>query len=181
MSVFATFLRGVNMAGHCKIKMTDLSKLYRKLGYKNAVTYIQSGNVVLSSQESAEMIASKIEKGIMDEFGYTVPVMIRSVGEFEKIYRLNPFISENDFDPAKSSVIFLNSEPDQIQISKMAGVDYPPDRFFIIGKEIFIYCPNGFGRTKLYTNFFEARMKVTGTARNWKTVEAINEMILNFK
>jgi uncharacterized protein (DUF1697 family) len=180
MSVFATFLRGVNMAGHCKIKMTDLSKLYRQLGYTDAVTYIQSGNIVLSSQESSEMIATKIEKGIMEEFGYTVPVMIRSIGEIDKIYRLNPFISEKDFDPAKSSVIFLNSEPDQIQISRVAGVDYPPDRFCIIGKEIFIYCPNGFGRTKLYTNFFEARMKVTGTARNWKTISAIIEIACAF-
>jgi len=169
------------MAGHCIIKMTDLSSLYRKLGYKDAVTYIQSGNVVFSSTESAEMIAGKIEREILKEFGHTVPVMVRTIGEIENIPGLNPFRSEKDYDPAKSSVIFLNSEPDKMQISKVADVNYPPDRFKIIGKEIFIYCPNGFGKTKLYTNFFEARMKVTGTARNWKTIAAITEIASGFK
>jgi uncharacterized protein (DUF1697 family) len=181
MSVFITFLRGVNMAGHCTIKMTDLLSLYKKLGYQDAITYIQSGNVVFSSPDSAETIAGRIEKAILKEFGHTVPAMVRTIGEVEKITVKNPFLSEKDYDPAKSAVIFLYDEPDQGQLAKVADIDYPPDKFKIIGKEIFIYCPNGFGKTKLYTNFFENKMKVTGTARNWKTIGAITEIASGFK
>ena len=72
------------------------------------------------------------------------------------------------------AVIFLHEEPSGIQLQKVENIDYPPDKFRIIGKEIFIYCPNGFGRTKLYTNFFEKKMGVTGTARNWKTITTIS-------
>jgi uncharacterized protein (DUF1697 family) len=181
MSVFVTFLRGVNMAGHCTIKMADLISLYKKLGFKDAVTYIQSGNVIFTSADNEETIASGIENAILKKFGYTVPVMVRTADEIQKINQLNPYIHDKDFDPAKSAVIFLYGEPDRDQLLKVADVNYPPDRFKVTGKEIFIYCPNGFGRTKLYTNFFENRMKVTGTARNWKTVTAIMEIVFNLK
>ncbi len=67
------------------------------------------------------------------------------------------------------------------QILKVQDVDFPPDRFKIIGEEIHIYCPNGFGKTKLYTNFFEKKMGVTGTARNWKTVTTLINMARNLK
>ena len=71
------------------------------------------------------------------------------------------------------AVIFLHEEVTEEQIQKVINIDYPPDKFKISGREIFIYCPNGFGRTKLYTNFFEKKMGVTGTARNWKTITTI--------
>ena len=76
-------------------------------------------------------------------------------------------------------LFFLHEEPSDAQIQKVSGVSYPPDKFKITGTEIYIYCPNGFGRTKLYTNFFEQKMGVTGTARNWKTITAILQMAEN--
>jgi uncharacterized protein (DUF1697 family) len=77
------------------------------------------------------------------------------------------------------AIIFLHEKPSEEQILKVAGVDFPPDKFKIIGSEIHIYCPNGFGKTKIYTNFFEKKMKVTGTARNWKTITSIIELARN--
>jgi uncharacterized protein (DUF1697 family) len=97
-------------------------------------------------------------------------VMIRTVGEIRSFMSLNPFLSVENFDPSKMAVMLLYEKATQQQIKKVAGIDYPPDKFEIEGKEILIYCPNGFGRTKLYTNFFEKKMGVTGTARNWKTI-----------
>jgi uncharacterized protein (DUF1697 family) len=82
-------------------------------------------------------------------------------------------LEEPGFDPSKMAVIFLHEEPSDNQLQKVADVDYPPDKFKIIGREIYTYCPNGFGRTKIYTNFFEKKMGVTGTGRNWKTVTTI--------
>jgi uncharacterized protein (DUF1697 family) len=180
MSVFVTFLRGVNITGHNKIKMTDLISVYKKLGFTDAITYIQSGNVVFSFAGKKESIAAEIENMILKKFSYDVRVMVRTAEEVHGLNKRNPYIHERDFDPSKSAVIFLYEEPDKIQLSKVADINYPPDRFFMTGKEIFIYCPNGFGSTKLYTNFFEGKMKVTGTARNWKTVAALTEIVTDF-
>jgi uncharacterized protein (DUF1697 family) len=166
------------MTGHNSIKMTDLTDLYRSLGFNDAETYIQSGNVIFSSDGKTNSSADsvKIEKGILERFGYKVPVMIRTLPEMEDLFTSNPFLNEVGFDPAKMAAIFLHEKPSDAGLQKVITVDYPPDKFKIVGKEIFIYCPNGFGKTKLYTNFFEKKMDVTGTARNWKTITTILDL-----
>jgi len=100
-------------------------------------------------------------------------VMIRNIVDLRIIFSSNPFTGEEKFDPARTAVILLHDLPSEVQIQKVIKADYPPDKFKIIGKEIFIFCPNGFGRSKIYTNFFENKMGVTGTARNWKTITTI--------
>lgn len=175
MQTYISFLRGINMTGHNSLKMTDLSELYNGLGFKNVVTYIQSGNVIFSSDDGSNEteLELKIEKGILKRFNYVVPVMIRTAQDLTGLFSSNPFLEEPDFDPSKMAVIFLHDEPTDNQLKKVADVDYPPDKFKITGKEIFIYCPNGFGRSRIYTNFFEKKMKVSGTGRNWKTVTTL--------
>jgi uncharacterized protein (DUF1697 family) len=175
MSAYISFLRGVNMAGHNSIKMNDLAQLYKQLGYNNVSTFIQSGNVIFSSSPglSEGEISSGIEEAIAREFNYIIPVMLRTIDEMKNIISVNPFLSEEHFDPSKMAVIFLHDKPSEDQLRKVKNIDYPPDKFFISGREIFIYCPNGFGRTKLYTNFFEKKMDVTGTGRNWNTFTTI--------
>ena len=178
MQTFISFLRGVNMTGHNSIRMTELTKLYIDLGYNDAETYIQSGNVIFSSDDkiSVSSLSANIERAILERFNFIIPVMIRTKKELGELSSTNPFLKETNFDPSRMAVLFLHDNPTDAQVQKLAGVDYPPDRFEIIGKDIFIYCPNGFGRTKLYTNFFENKMKVKGTARNWKTITTILEI-----
>jgi uncharacterized protein (DUF1697 family) len=163
------------MTGHNSVKMADLSSLYKELGFKDAVTYIQSGNVIFNcaDNQAAPEIALNIERAILKRFNYNIPVMIRTVEELRRIISLNPFLYEENFEPSKMAVIFLQEKATEGQIKAVVNVDYPPDKFKIEGKEIFIYCPDGFGRTKLYTNFFEKKMVVKGTARNWKTISAL--------
>lgn len=178
MQPYISFLRGVNMTGHNSVKMTDLSVLFRNLGFKDAITYIQSGNVIFSSidDSSSQDIEAKIEKAILEKFNYNVPVMVRTVEELSNLFLINPFLTEKEFDPAKMAVIFLDKKVTDEQILKVKNIDYPPDKFYICGKEIFTFCPNGFGKTKIYTNFFEKKMGVTGTARNWKTITTIFDL-----
>ena len=163
------------MTGHNSIKMTDLAAMYSDHGFQKPETFIQSGNVIFSIEKElpAAKISQAIELAIHDTFGYDVPVIIRTVSQMRNLLTLNPFLAEINFDPAKMAVIFLHDDLTESQIQKVAGVDYPPDKFRIIGNEIYTFCPNGFGRTKLYTNFFEGKMKVTGTARNWKTITTL--------
>jgi uncharacterized protein (DUF1697 family) len=178
MQAYISFLRAVNITGHNSIKMTDLASLYSALGFIGSETYIQSGNVVFNcpGNFSASEISYKIEKAILEKFDYVVPVMIRTIDEMRSIMSLNPFLSEEKFDPSRVAVIFLHEVPSETQIQKVVNVSYPPDKFKIIGSEIYTFCPNGFGKTKLYTNFFESKMGVTGTARNWKSVATLLSM-----
>jgi uncharacterized protein (DUF1697 family) len=163
------------MTGHNSIKMTDLASTYRDLGFIEPETFIQSGNVIFSTGEEGVVtdMALAIETAIHNTFGYDVPVMIRTIPGMRNLFTSNPYLSEINFDPAKMAVIFLHDHPAESQIQKVADVNYPPDKFKIIGSEIYTFCPNGFGRTKLYTNFFENKMKVTGTARSWKTITTL--------
>jgi uncharacterized protein (DUF1697 family) len=163
------------MAGHNKIKMTDLSSLYKKIGFKDAETFIQSGNVVFSNPEnlSEADLTAKIEEAISKKFKYNIPVIIRTPEELREIISNNPFVNEENFNPEKLAVILLYEKPSEAQIEKVKNVNYPPDKFMIAGKEIFIYCPNGFGKSKIYTGFFENKMKVSGTGRNWNTINAL--------
>lgn len=163
------------MTGHNSIKMTDLTDLYLYLGLSDCETYIQSGNVIFrsASELSLPSLSLKIENSIHERFSYNVPVMIRTTPELKDLFLSNPFLKEKSFDPSKMAVIFLHDKPTDMQILQVSDIDYPPDKFKIVDREIFIYCPNGFGRTKLYTNFFEKKMGVIGTARNWKTITTI--------
>ena len=165
------------MTGHNAIKMTCLTGLFRQIGYSDAETYIQSGNIVFTCHNvNIDEVSSEIRKAILSEFNLNIAVISRTLDGMKKIISANPFLEIPGFDPSKMAVLFLEIEPSAEQILKVANIDYPPDKFLINGSEIYIYCPNGFGKTKLYTNFYEARMKVTGTARNWRTVTKLMEM-----
>jgi len=170
-------LRGINMTGHNTIKMTVLADLFRHLGYTDAETYIQSGNIVFTCHNgNIDDVSSGIRKAIISDFNLNISVITRTSDDMENIISTNPFLGEPGFDPSKMAVLFLELKPTDEQILKVAGIDYPPDKFHINDSEIYIYCPNGFGKTKIYTNFFEAKMKVTGTARNWRTVNKLVEI-----
>ena len=171
------------MTGHNSIKMDDLVKMFTAIGFKDAVTYIQSGNVIFTGDQSVkvEQLEKKIEGAINKKWGYDVATMVRTREDTVKIISANPFIEDEAFHPSKTSaVILLSEKPVSEQLFKIKDIDYPPDRFIIIGREIYILCPNGFGRTKLYTNFFEGKLKIKGTARNMKTLAAILEIAEKF-
>lgn len=180
MQTCVSLLRGVNVSGHNSIKMTELIALFRKLGFGDAESYIQSGNVVFNIPEiqSPQSFTTLIEEAILKTFNYDIQVIVRTLNELRETISVDLFKDEDGFDEDKLSVIFLKEYPGQEQIEKVKSIDYPPDKFKIIGKEIFIYCPHGFGKTKLYTSFFEKKMKVTGTARNWKTINKLFEIAL---
>lgn len=175
------FLRSVNMAGHNKIKMSALTQLFSDEGFSDVLTYIQSGNIIFTDpgKRNDEALSGKIEKAISKAFNLNVSAVIRSVAELEHLTSRNPYLSEKDFNPSRMGVVFLRKEPLPEAVKKMDSIDFPPDKFEISGKEIFLFCPHGFGRSKLSTNFFENKMKVTGTARNWQTIMKILDLAKN--
>lgn len=178
MQTFISILRGINVSGQKKILMDDLKSLYDHLQFKDVKTYIQSGNVIFKSDEklSDAELAKKIEDEIFKKYKFQVPVIIRSEDEMEKIISANPFLKEKNIDPKKLHVTFLSKIPGKENIEQLEGMDFLPDRFKVSAKEIYLYVPNGYGETKISNTFFEKKLKVNATTRNWNTVNKLSEM-----
>lgn len=179
MAVFLSILRGINVSGQKMIKMTDLKALYEELSFKNVSTYIQSGNVIFENKEDKEL-CKKIEKKIFEKYNFLVPVIIRSMEEMETTINGNMFLKEKKIELDKLHVTYLEEEPLPENLEKIGNVQFEPDRFYISGKDIYIYCPGGYGKTKLNNTFFENKLKVKATTRNWKTTNEILRIMKSY-
>lgn len=178
MQTFISILRGINVSGQKKILMADLKRLFESLHFKEIATYIQSGNVIFKSDAkiSDTQLAKKIEKAISAEYNFEVPVIIRTKEELGKIISQNPFAKEKNIDLKKLHVTFLSETPDKEKIEQIKEANFLPDRFAIKGKEIYLHIPDSYGETKLSNKFFENKLKVGATTRNWNTVNKLFEM-----
>ncbi len=178
MQTYISILRGINVSGQKKILMTDLKELFNKLAFKNVTTYIQSGNVVFQSDAKLSDVkfAEKIEAAIFKKYGFKVPVIIRTKEELENIIYSNPFLKEININLEKLHVTFLSEKSDKTLIDLIKHFDYSPDKFYIIEKEVYLHIPGGYGETKLSNKFFENKLKVAATTRNWKTVNKLFEI-----
>ena len=122
--------------------MEALRRLYEALSLVNVKTYVQSGNVVFDSEkQKASILTERIEAQIEQTFGYSVPVFIRSINDFQRIITNNPFLKQSNKDPAKLHVTFLYTSPSEIDISRMKEPIKEDDKFSLENKEIFLYCP----------------------------------------
>jgi uncharacterized protein (DUF1697 family) len=178
MNTYISILRGINVSGYKKIEMAGLKALYEELKFEEVVTYIQSGNVIFkSSQTTPEKdLLKSIENAIFEKYRFSVPVIIRSFTKMEKMISINPFLKETNIDVEKLHVTFLGEAPAQSNLECIQHLDFSPDKFIAAEKDIFLYCPGGYGNTKLSNNFFENKLKVTATTRNWKTVNKLIEL-----
>ncbi|HNM25180.1 MAG TPA: DUF1697 domain-containing protein [Saprospiraceae bacterium] len=179
MDNFIAILRGINVSGKNMIKMPELKTLFAALGFGSVHTYIQSGNVVFSAPAASEaQLVSVIEQSIAERFGYQVPVLIRTAREWSRVLVNNPFLSEKDIDPAFLHVTLLEEAPQPAVVNKLLQYHYEPDRYVIDGRSVYLFCPGGYGNTKLSNAFFENKLKVRATTRNWKTMNEIYQLTL---
>lgn len=181
MQTYISILRGINVSGQKKILMTDLTKLYEDLGFKDVKSYIQSGNVLFKSSKSLKKkdICDKIQKAIRKQYNFEVPVQILSLDELKAIIESNPFIKQKNIDLEKLHVTFLSESPNPEHLQKTQALDFSPEKFLIKDNAIYLYCPVGYGNSKLSNNFFESKLKVIATTRNWKTVNKLAELAEN--
>ncbi len=182
MNKYIAILRGINVGGQKKILMADLKNLCENLGFTAVSTYIQSGNIAFSSAENeANILQKTLEKGIFDKYGFQVPSIILTKQAVTETLENNPFLTENDILIDKLHVTFLEELPAEnfVEnfIEKIKNLDFGADRFIIIGKNVYIYCPESYGNSKLTNSFFETKLKVKATTRNWKTVNVLAEML----
>jgi uncharacterized protein (DUF1697 family) len=164
------FLRGINVGGHKKFpKMTQL-KMLEDLGFSNAKVYLHTGNWIFSSEETGTKISEKISAAIMQTYGWEVPVLIFNASEIEGILANCPFSEEKK---VKSYFILLKNSPIAEKISKVEKVTYPDEEFHITEHCVYFYPAKGVGKSKMGTNFFENKLNVVATARNYNTIVKI--------
>lgn len=178
MPVLISMLRGVNVGPHNRIKMDALRALYQSLKFEDPRTYVQSGNVIFRTKEKPTLqLAKKIQAAIERECGCKPEVILRTTEELRKAIAANPFAERKDLEPAKVLVTFLSAEPDPgVQVTLDDLMKRYPEELHLKGRELYIYFPNGAGRSKLPWSSVDKLFKVTGTARNWNSVTNMLEI-----
>lgn len=165
-------LRAVNVGGRT-LAMKALQQLFAGLGYADAVTYIQSGNVVFTGpDDDHDAIADRIEQGLAADLGVPADVLLRTRAQLDQVVRANPFL-ESGADPARLHVTFLAGPSDPARAAAVDPTAFPPDEFQVDGREVYLHCPSGYGRSKLNNAFWERRLGQAATTRNWRTVTTL--------
>lgn len=180
MTTYISILRGINVSGQKLIKMDALKKMYEKLNFENIKTYIQSGNVIFSSNEKeAKNLEKIISSKIQTEFGFDVPVIVLSVKTLENIIKQNPFTKDDLKDLSFLHVTFLADKTENFDKETIIEKRLSNEEIEFTPNAIYLYCPNGYGKTKLNNSFLEAKLKVKATTRNWKTTNELLKLATN--
>jgi uncharacterized protein (DUF1697 family) len=170
MTTYISILRGINVSGQKIIKMDALREMYEGLHFTHVQTYIQSGNVVFQfNNPEHKNLEPVITNQIQNKFGFEVPVIVLETAELKNIVLRNPYAADQTKDISYMHITFLSLKPAQIELKKIFQNKAPEEEFTMSEKAVYLYCPNGYGRTKLSNTFFENKLKVKATTRNWKT------------
>lgn len=170
MKTYIILLRGINVSGKNKLPMLALRDLLNDLQFQNVKTYIQSGNIILDSDETKSVVCKKIKEGITSKFGYDVPVLARTIQEWESAIKKYPFSLENEKIVAFT---FLDS---CVEVDKVDVNGIKEDQYQIAKDVIYLYCPSSFADTKLTNNLFEKKLNLTATSRNLRTTLKLLEL-----
>lgn len=162
----------MNVGGR-KVNMKRLKEVLGDLGLSDVATYVQSGNVVFRTQGAVE--ARPLEDAIEGEFGIDVTVVLRTAKEMAAVMKRNPYLAAGA-DRSRLYVTFLADKPAKGALDGVDLATFAPDEFQLIGRELYLHYPNGYGRTKLSNDFFERRTKLRATTRNWNTVTKLVEL-----
>ena len=177
MPAYIAMLRGINIGPHKRIKMDRLRASFAELGFDHVQTYIQSGNVVFKAAKiSTASLSQKIEQELLEDFGFSVSVILRTQEDMEKIIRGNPLLKEKGVDPSKLHVAFLSEAPTAAALAKLQALTLAPDRVRFLDKELYLYFPNGTSGSSLWKHPLDRVLSVVTTTRNWNTVNQLCAM-----
>jgi uncharacterized protein (DUF1697 family) len=177
LSKNVALLRGVNVGGKNCVPMVKLAQVFVDAGCTDVRTYIQSGNVIFqASQSKLKTLPGLITKRIEENLGCKIPVVLRSAEELGETIRNNPFIKAGAAEETLH-VYFLAGSPDARSVTSLDPARSLPDVFVVRGRDIYLQMPNGMGRTKLTNAYFDSKLATVSTARNWRTVRNLFELM----
>ncbi len=178
MTAYVAFLRAVNVGGRNRVPMAQLREALTEAGLEEVATVLQSGNIVFRSRKTEAAVARIVADTIDGAFGLQIGVTIRTGPELLAVARANPFLDgEPDRDPKTLHVAFLSSRPAGAAAAKLDRDRSPRDAFAVHGREVYLSYPDGSGRSRLTLDYLEKTLGVTGTTRNWRTVQRLAAML----
>jgi uncharacterized protein (DUF1697 family) len=178
MHSYIAMIRGVNVGGQKAMRMENLRQGLTDLGFSRVKTYLQSGNAVFQYTAAGKQeLTQRIETQIEQLFGYHALVFLFKESEFKKILLSNPFINERKEDQSKLYATFMYQALSQNLWDQFTPPKGISDELAVREGVIYLYCPGGYGRTRLSNTFFETRLGVLTTTRNWNTVKALNDLV----
>jgi uncharacterized protein (DUF1697 family) len=173
---YVALLRGINVGGKNRLPMAELSAMFERAGCRDVRTYIQSGNVVFAaSPKVAAQVGAQVTAAIAKQLGLKVPLVVRTAAELAAVATGNPFLVERG-ELAHLHVVFLAQAPTKAAGEALDPTRSPPDRFGLLGRELYLCCPNGMGRTRLTNDYLDRTLGTLSTVRNWNTVLALCEL-----
>lgn len=176
-STYLALLRGINVGGKNNLPMDALKKMFLEAGCENVRSYIQSGNVVFTSDAKlAKRIPALISQDILNQFGYTIPIILRSTRELKKAVADNPYLKSVP-DIRQLAIAFLAEKPSKAALASLDPNRSPGDEFTVLNKEIYLNLPNGAARSKLTNAYFDRTLKTICSVRNWNTTCKLHEMM----
>jgi len=176
-STHVALLRGINLAGKNKLPMKNLTEMFADAGCTGVAAYIQSGNVIFTAVPGlASRIASLTTAQIKKRFGFEIPVILRTADELKKVISDNPFLKAGAAE-RELYVMFLADAPDAARVRSLDPDRSLPDTYQVRGREIYLRLPNGMGRSKLSNQYFDSKLATVSTARNWRTVTTLLELM----
>jgi uncharacterized protein (DUF1697 family) len=176
MNTYIIFLRGINVGGNAKVSMDILKKALIAKEYSNVKTYINSGNLLVSTPQDKIPLIEDVREIIKTQFGISVELIVKTKSELDYILTQDPFDKGNETDNSKKIVAMLSKkiDPEKTQVFKEDSKI--EENFYVNGDLLYIYYHNGAGQSKFTNNYIEKKLKVTSTARNWNTILKMAEM-----
>lgn len=182
MTTHVALLRGINVSGHNMMKMDALKEaLQNNIGFQSVQTYIQSGNVfVTTPEENPAKVGFQITQEIAKTFGYDVPVVVIGKSDLESCFKNNPFLKDSNVDTSKLYVAFVSKFLRKENVNDLKVSQIKPDEVSIDDNRIFIKYAVGAGKTKCDQKYIEKKLNLTATIRNWNTVTQLLKMYEEF-
>lgn len=167
-------LRGINVGGKRKIRMAELKAMCSELGLENIQTYIQSGNIVFDSDKPTSEIEALLERNIVERFGFVVPVIVRTAKQWETLVTQNPYAENHPIEHLHLT-LFKTVPADDLSTA-IQTMSFSPDEFSLSQQQAYILCEGTYHQSKLSNAFFEKKLDISTTTRNWNTVLKLHQL-----
>jgi uncharacterized protein (DUF1697 family) len=176
MPSYVVLLRGINLGGRARVAMGRLRDVLSAGGYEDIQTYVQSGNVVFRSRLGEKALAADVQRRLSDAFGLDIGIFVRTARQLADVAAHNPFLRPG-VDPGRQlHVAFLEAVPPRRALAALDPHRAPPDELHPRGREVYVWAPNGIGRSKVL-NGLDRILETTSTVRNWRTVTALLDLV----
>jgi uncharacterized protein (DUF1697 family) len=169
-------LRGINVGGHNQLPMPELRSLCGELGWENVQSYIQSGNLVFTAGAKPASLEAELERAIEVRFSLSIPVIVRSAGDWQTYIEANPFPEASQSEPNLATLALSKASPKKGAAEALQERAQDGELVIQVGEALWIHYPNGIGRSKLSPTLLDRLVGSAVTTRNWRTVLKLAEL-----